>query len=599
MSKKPAYHCHGCAHSVVPALAVGAVGVATALAGAVVLLLNLWLGLVLVLVGVLIAGGSYVIGRREGARGETLPLPVLPRLEELSLREELRGRVVLRPGDAYSDKGYRAPPVPVKGRLTAHLALGKTDRRRLEGYRRRHRIPPGSGVKFCAGFLVLQGQVGINLWRDFPDLCIPLGGMTSRYPVFDEDGHCASSSYRVNRTDDLIAEGEVKKIPIPVWITPAIAPRSDQRALELQIQWIDVGGPETHLELEVVESLELKVPVRWGNPVNASKVVMSSPRAGHEGNGEWGSQKLRLIEWAQLRPSQEESQRKRLELVVQFEDKIESRHTIYGRIDMVFNGSISGIERVNFYSPLGGRRAHSSTGHVKTHVVLDFELSLEKNRYQDVRLVPDLRILEDQQRLEVDDNFPVTPSDETVIRLTNVLSDEGYDIKRIIENPPRSGPRANLVRRYWDIAGRLYDGVYPIDFHIILTGEEINRGGIRAHSGMTKTRLTVQGSYANPDMRDRVAEEWDRLHGLIMETLQSLSCPVRPGPDPLGGWGDPPVGGPVPTGGRNGSGPDHTPRNPAELLELLGLLDEAFLHGRISDERYREMQSWVQEQLGG
>ena len=61
--------------------------------------------------------------------------------------------------------------------------------------------------------------------------------------------------------------------------------------------------------------------------------------------------------------------------------------------------------------------------------------------------------------------FPeVIPNDDTVIRLTNVLSEQGYYIKRIIENPRRSGPRANLIRRYWDIAGRHYSGVYPIDF---------------------------------------------------------------------------------------------------------------------------------------
>jgi hypothetical protein len=596
MGKKPAYHCPSCVHSAGPALA--GMGIATALVGAVVLWLNLWLGLVLVLLGVVIVGGSYVAGRRKGARVQKPPLPVVPRLEELSLREELHGRIVLNPKDYYPDSDYRAPPCPVEGRLTADLALGKADRRRLEGYIRRRRIQPGSSVRFRAGFLMLQGQASISLSRDFPYLCIPLDDMTSRYPVFDAKSPRVSSSYRINRTYDLIADEEVRRVPVPVWIIPTIASRSDQRALELQIQWVGKSVSGVHLELESVESLKLKVPVRWGNPVNANKAVISSPRAGHEGNGHRGSQKLRLIEWAQLRPSQEESQRKRLELVVQFEDKIESWHTIYGRLDMVFSGAVSGIEQINFYSALGDRRVHSFTGSVKTHVVLDFELSLANTRYQEVRLVPDRKMPEDQERREAEDSFPVIPNDETVIRLTNDLSDEGYYIKRIIENPPRSGTRANLIRRYWDIAGRRYVGVYPIDFHIILTGEEIHHGGILAHSGTTKARITVQGSYANQHMQNRVAKAWDTLHRLTVKKLQSLSYPARPGPDPLGGWGDP-IGGPAPTSGGNGAGPDHAPMNPARLLELLGLLDEAFLHGRISDERYRKMQSWVQDQLDG
>src|SRR5438874_3958785 len=56
MGKKPAYHCPGCAHFRGPALTAGAIGVAMALAGAVVLLLNLPLGLALIVLGIVIAG---------------------------------------------------------------------------------------------------------------------------------------------------------------------------------------------------------------------------------------------------------------------------------------------------------------------------------------------------------------------------------------------------------------------------------------------------------------------------------------------------------------------------------------------------------------
>jgi hypothetical protein len=120
----------------------------------------------MVLLGAAIAVGSYVAGRRGEAKRERLPLPVLPRLEELSVREELSGRVILWPNGDYD----QPTPDPVEGRLKANLVLGKTDRRRLEGYVRRHRLPPGSDVEFCAGFLVLQGQAGISLSRNFPDL---------------------------------------------------------------------------------------------------------------------------------------------------------------------------------------------------------------------------------------------------------------------------------------------------------------------------------------------------------------------------------------------------------------------------------------------
>src|SRR6201999_2687355 len=89
--------------------------------------------------------------------------------------------------------------------------------------------------------------------------------------------------------------------------------------------------------------------------------------------------------------------------------------------------------------------------------------------------------------------------DETVIALPNAMSRENYYVKRVIENPPRSGGRANRVQRYWDIAGRSYQGIYPVNFHVILIGEEDHRGDIRPEAGSTKVRIVVSGAYTDGD----------------------------------------------------------------------------------------------------
>jgi hypothetical protein len=89
----------------------------------------------------------------------------------------------------------------------------------------------------------------------------------------------------------------------------------------------------------------------------------------------------------------------------------------------------------------------------------------------------------------------------------------------VIENPPRSGRRADLVQRYWDIAGRRYEGVYPIDFHIILTGEEVYSGEIRPERGTTKVRIVVKGAFTDDEMDTRIGDEWKRLRELALETL--------------------------------------------------------------------------------
>jgi hypothetical protein len=600
MARKPAFHCAGCEHVAGPAtLAVGLGGIAVTLLGIGVCWLSLAAGLILIAAGLAAAGASYWSARRRRPSGPPLPLPVLPRVDQLSLTEELHGRVTLA-----ADGGYQVALDPVEGKLTAVLAFGKPDRERLEGYLRRYRPAAGSDVPFTAGSLVLTGPAGISLAGDFPGLVIPLRGQTAGYPVFDPDRPRAASTFRAEYLYQLTPDRAVSQVP--VWITPAIAARSDWRALELQVHWDDLGERSDPRPLDQVESLSLRVPAGWGNVTGASPPVVVSPPGEAD-----GGPPLRTIEWHKLRPDEDAGLGRRLELVVKFEEQIDRQDTITAHLDAAFRKSVSGISGVRFYGPLGSPRAGNPGPGIRTHVVLDAELSLEGTRYQDVRLVPDRTWPEDLTRSESTEFPGVIPSDETVIGLTNALADDGYYVKRVIENPPRSGTRANLVRRYWDIAGRRYEGVYPIDFHIILTGEEIHRGGIRAHSGTTKTRLTVQGSFANPGMRERVEQAWERLQALTVDTLRSPLYAGKPrtGPaDPGEDWppGEPngpgPASGPAPGNGPglvNGDGPRRAPRNSARLLELLGLLDDALLHGRITDERYWEMRERAEQQLGG
>ena len=181
-------------------------------------------------------------------------------------------------------------------------------------------------------------------------------------------------------------------------------------------------------------------------------------------------------------------------------------------------GTLSGVTGVWLFNSLGARRGYAGAASIKTRVDASFRLSLASIRYQAVRVVPD-RAAEDSDRDSYADEFAVVPGDETVIALTNAMSEEGYYVKHVIENPPRSGRRADLVQRYWDIAGRWYEGVYPIDFHIILIGEEVHSGDIRPERGTTKVRIVVKGAYTDDEMDTRIVGEWKRLRELTLETL--------------------------------------------------------------------------------
>ena len=197
-----------------------------------------------------------------------------------------------------------------------------------------------------------------------------------------------------------------------------------------------------------------------------------------------------------------------------------------GRLTATMQGTLSGVTGVGLFNSLGERRGYTGKASIKTRVDATFRLSLASIRYQAVRVVPD-RAAEDSDRDSYADVFPVVPGDETVIMLTNAMSEEGYYVKHVIENPPRSGKRADLIQRYWDIAGRRYEGVYPIDFHMILTGEEVHSGDIRPERGTTKVRIVVNGAYTDDEMDARIGDEWKRLRDLTSETLGRPGFPSR------------------------------------------------------------------------
>lgn len=598
MRRKAGYHCADCAHAPsVTALAYRVSGGALLLIGIAVLSLSLVAGIVLVVLGAAPSAGALAAWHRQRRRGPLLPLPVSPKITEVRLREEITGRVTLSP-----DLTYQGHIEKAAGKVTAALLLGRPERAVLDRHPRSRRRAPGGDISFTAGSLVLRGQAGIDFSGEIPGLVIPLQGKIADYPVFTSDDP-VPSPFRVEYTYDLAPDRKLRDAP--VWITPAIASRSDRRALEIHIQWVDTGRPGQSLELETVESLELRVPVYWGNAESASRPGSMTTRGWEE-----GGQVLRTLEWLQLRPDAHERGRHRLELVIRFEEQVipedpvgQEQPTISGRLDAVFTGALSGLSSVRLYGPLGAYRPSFSAEKARTRIVLDFELSLTGIRYQEVQLVPDRKPTESLAAAK-SCKFPgVIPDDETVISLTNAISAANYYIKRVIENPPRSGARANLVQRYWDIAGRLYEGVYPIDFHIVLTGEEVHSGGIRAFSGTTETRLTVWGAYANPEMRNRVTQVWEALQDLVQVTLHERVRAARLIDDRRAAAADWTAFTTVSGSAENGGGSSHqSPRSTIslpKLLELLGLLDEALLHGRISEEHYWEMRTKAERQLRG
>jgi len=109
---------------------------------------------------------------------------------------------------------------------------------------------------------MLRGRVDIEPQPDLPGPIRRLEGTTGAFPVFQAEDAPASSPWRTVLSYRLARQPVIRQGP--VWVTPSLVPESDRRALELDIQWVDLGPRDKRLTLDVIELVRLRYPVPWG-----------------------------------------------------------------------------------------------------------------------------------------------------------------------------------------------------------------------------------------------------------------------------------------------------------------------------------------------
>jgi hypothetical protein len=514
------YHCEEHHHVVKGGLWVLILsGVGAAVVGGIVAIADLFAGLTLLLLGVGIAVLSYVIHRRRQSTARAImpPLPVLPSLDSVKVLESLRGEVRLG-----EDGAYVSTPQSAEGVAEVVMTLNNSDRERLRAYRDKYGLTEHDPVQFSAGFAVLKGEAGIIFARGHgeDDGLLPGGtglwfrGETRGHPLFSTSERRSERQWAVRLPYQL--QGLRSPRRVPLWIVPSLVPGSDRRTLLLDLTWVAVDEDQSeeerrHLTFLRFDVIKLIVPTAWGNveAVSPPNALISHSETGF----------TRTIEWKLVLPAKQEGLGRNT-LRIRFEKPVREQDTLCGHLRGSFKGAHSGITDVRMYWPSGGCWMKQRKASVTTQAQVDFELSLQSVRYQDIRVVPDGA--RDLGR-PVADRFPgVIPDHRMVIALANELSSSDYYVKRITENPPRGGGRAGLVNRLWDIAGRRYEGVFPIDFHITIKGEEeYQRGEFRPATGNAVARLTVRGSHVNPEMEAQVETVWEALHKIVTTNLRA------------------------------------------------------------------------------
>jgi hypothetical protein len=470
------------------------------------------------------------LGRSQG-EGAALPLfPVFPSVTAASVTERLTGNVTL---DA---AGYQSTASPVRGEVAVSMAHARSSwGERLERYRKRYRVADENPVAFSAGFAVLKGQAGIafdpaqGVVRD-DGLGLTFTGRMDGHPLFSAvqgrpEGDCEIlASYHLQ-------EGRVPR-GVPLWIVPSLEPSSDKRVLVIDLHWNwNMIAPDvTPPDLERFELIELRVPRQWGgvesfSPANAA---IPPPVAGQP----------QVIRWRQYKPAMAGSQRSgaaastgSLTLLLRFEKQILDYPRLSGQVRATFNRTLSGVTGMDFYLP-GGGPAEDLGVRARTEVSVEFDISLSALRYQDRRSVPDESdrgmVGDPAQTRRKEDTFAgVVPDYRTIIELTDAISKDGYYVKSVVESAPNHDDPANIVKRTWDITGRWYDGVFPIDFTISLWGTEKVQGGSGPGSETT-VQVRVGGMYPNTAMKLIIEAAWDGLHAKVTRILAARAMADPP-----------------------------------------------------------------------
>jgi hypothetical protein len=430
-------------------------------------------------------------------------LPLLPQFSTIAIHESIRARIALDPKGEYSISIHAA-----HGALDVAANFGKAEHDQLEQYQKKYELPENKNTQFSAGFVALRSRSGIDFFN------VPSGNSDTILALTGIDiKRYETEEWRKTRKYDLTKT--VSSNSFPIRVVPSLIQATARRALDIEIQWNGPNIDTNKITIDKIDRFDLVVPARWGQINNAGGGMVEH---GTLVDGE----PVHTIKWSNLLITETERRKCQRIFSISFEDPVEQSDFIQGRLEVIFKGALSGIARINLFNPLGWR-LEESAANISTKLIIDFELSLAGLRYQDFRVVPDLNVKEDKDKLEPLIFHGLIPDHNTVITLTNAISENDYYIKRIIENPPRTGEQANRVNRYWDIAGRKYDGVYPIDFHLVLSGETITAEEFRTHLGITKVSLTVRGTYANEIIKNKIEDSWERLRYIICSTLQQLS----------------------------------------------------------------------------
>lgn len=504
-------HCHYCIHYDWPYFSYFLIAL-TAFTAMIITAFKSWVtinigGLVFSLFMAFISLSTGVIclvltQRQDSVNYKKRPLfPLLGKITHVNLSEAIQGKATLDKSGRYSETILSQRE---RGKIEITVRFTLQDRDVLQAYRNKYRLNYTHMIPFSMGFFAIKGFVDLRFDSSAKPLqmmnIIELSGYIREQPFFTEfkAGRDSFWERTYPYTYSLISE---KRNGFPVQIVPAIVNEGEKWGIEVTIQI----KPNQKIEDPVIKNFTLKSESILG------KVIRTRPAGMYQLNPVQSTNTVNTTRWEDIPLDEGDDYARHKTFYIRFENTIKSTSSFSGTLQIVFRDTLSDVQDVSFFYPLGNER--KIAGHVikQTNVDLDFNFNVDALRFTKPISCSTSMTQEG-----------VIPDHKIVTLITDAISENQIYVQRIIENPPRTNRAdATILNRFWDIAGRSYKGVFPVDFHLVLTGQEWYEGADQPAKGITKIDITVQAITTDNDMSEYVENVFERLTNIVEDKLQA------------------------------------------------------------------------------
>lgn len=468
---------------------------------------NLITGLAITGIGIATIISGNVLRRQrklwESAGEKSLPVHLGPVTNQLQVVESLTATF-----STGSDQQIRATlNTPITGTILSDLRFTPMDIRRVAEYRQKYTLKPNADLRYSAGYLAIHptsNQVvssydarSSSLYQVFP-----LHGHTSEQPYLNETKGMADSIVVQPFTYTFYPNASTFEDwnQVPVRIIPLLTEMGGTQQIQLQVQINSAffsGLKETPIaNREGVQAIDpnqfiyLQRAMIQGNMEQLGRPITSGIVKDLENN------KVFCVEWQNLWKPVDNKVLSFLLPSMTFKNTITPDTRLTGTLQLRIPALLSGLDRVEYISSLGFPVSEKRSAgdplefHRFTELTLHFDLALNKLPLSKAHVVTrELPVEKENQNQPYRAFYPVEPSPARVQAFLKVLSqapatvgDSYIYIRSVVQDPKRVTETPSAENTwYWDITGNRFTEVMPVDFHIVIYGDEGSRTNCRTY----------------------------------------------------------------------------------------------------------------------